>query len=288
VNVSAYQLQHAEFIGQLRSHLKRYPEVDPGNLVVEVLETTALMDLSRVSAVIHAGQAMGVQFALDDFGTGYSSLNYLKNLPAKQLKIDRSFVRDMLDDRDDLAILEGIMGLATAFSRTAIAEGVETVEHGEMLLQLGCELGQGFGIGRPMPASQFPAWAEAWRPDPLWLGRQPVSRDDLPLMFALVEHRAWVSAIESQVNGERQVLPSLDERLCYFGKWLGGAARQRSSFADALDPVIVLHHQVHETAPQLLALQRRGDAEGARSKLAELHAASQRLQDRLWRLLRAH
>ena len=109
-------------------------------------------------------------FALDDFGTGYSSLTYLKRLPVTLLKIDQSFVRDMLDDPDDLAILEGVIGLATAFRREVIAEGVETVEHGAMLLQLGCELAQGYGIARPMPGADLPAWAATWRLDPGWGG----------------------------------------------------------------------------------------------------------------------
>ena len=107
-------------------------------------------------------------FALDDFGTGYSSLTYLKRLPVDLLKIDQSFVRDMLDDPDDLAILEGIQGLAKAFHRQVMAEGVETVDHGEMLLYLGCELAQGYGIARPMPAQQMPHWAQHWQPDASW------------------------------------------------------------------------------------------------------------------------
>jgi EAL domain-containing protein (putative c-di-GMP-specific phosphodiesterase class I) len=96
---------------------------------------------------------MGVEFALDDFGTGYSSLTYLKRLPVSTLKMDQSFVRDMLVNPDDLAILEGVIGLAKAFQRTVIAEGVETVEHGVQLLRLGCHLAQGYGIARPMPAA---------------------------------------------------------------------------------------------------------------------------------------
>ena len=84
------------------------------------------------------------------------------------LKIDQSFVRDMLNDPDDLAILEGIIGLAAAFKRQVIAEGVETVAHGTLLLQLGCELAQGFGVARPMPAGQLQAWAATWQPDAIW------------------------------------------------------------------------------------------------------------------------
>jgi EAL domain-containing protein (putative c-di-GMP-specific phosphodiesterase class I) len=124
--------------------------------------------VAHVSRVIEACQRLGVSFALDDFGTGYSSLTYLKRLPVDLLKIDQSFVRGMLDDPNDLAILEGVIGLAQAFHRRVIAEGVETAEHGVMLLQLGCELAQGYGIARPMPAHSIPAWAASWRIDPAW------------------------------------------------------------------------------------------------------------------------
>jgi EAL domain-containing protein (putative c-di-GMP-specific phosphodiesterase class I) len=118
--------------------------------------------------VIEDCDRIGVQFALDDFGTGYSSLTYLKRLRVAMLKIDQSFVRDMLDDPDDLAILQGVIGLAAAFKRQVIAEGVETVAHGTALLHLGCELAQGYGIARPMPAEQIPAWVDSWQPDAAW------------------------------------------------------------------------------------------------------------------------
>ena len=112
---------------------------------------------------------MGITFALDDFGTGYSSLTYLKRLPVKLLKIDQSFVRGMLTDSDDLAILTGVISLANAFRREVIAEGVETIAHGTMLLVLGCHQGQGYGIARPMPAHAVPHWVNTWRPDPAWV-----------------------------------------------------------------------------------------------------------------------
>lgn len=129
------------------------------------MESSALDDIEQVSQVIHACQALGVGFALDDFGTGYSSLRYLKRLPAQVLKIDQSFVRDMLDDEGDLTIIKGVIGLAAAFHRCVIAEGVETIEHGRKLLAIGCEKAQGYGIARPMPAAAIPAWIRAWRPE---------------------------------------------------------------------------------------------------------------------------
>jgi diguanylate cyclase (GGDEF)-like protein/PAS domain S-box-containing protein len=168
VNVGARQLQQIEFVARLQSILAAHPKVKVGYLELEVLETTALEDIAQVSQVIEACAQIGVMFALDDFGAGYSSLTYLRRLKVQTLKIDQSFVRDMLDDPDALAILKGIIGLAEAFKREVIAEGVETIEHGSRLLQLGCELAQGYGIARPMPAEQLPAWASVWQPDTAW------------------------------------------------------------------------------------------------------------------------
>jgi len=169
VNVGARQLQRVDFVERLRSILATHPGTRHGDLELEVLETSALQDLESVSRVIEDCREIGIGFALDDFGTGYSSLTYLKNLRVGLIKIDRSFVRDMLHDADDLSILEGVLGLATAFRRQVIAEGVETVAQGALLLQLGCELGQGFGIARPMPGPDMVAWSQAWRSNQPWI-----------------------------------------------------------------------------------------------------------------------
>ena len=169
VNIGARQLQQRDFVERLCAILAAHPLVNPDRLELEVLETSALEDIAQVSQVIEACAQFGVRFALDDFGTGYSSLTYLKRLHVTLLKIDQSFVRDMLDDPDDLAILQGVIGLAAAFKRQVIAEGVETVPHGTLLLQLGCELAQGYGIARPMPAEQLPDWSMAWQPDVAWI-----------------------------------------------------------------------------------------------------------------------
>ncbi len=168
VNIGARQLQQRNFVERLQAVLAANPQVNPANLELEMLETSALEDIEQVSQVIEACARMAVKFALDDFGTGYSSLTYLKRLPVAMLKIDQSFICDMLDDSDDLAILQGVIGLAAAFKCQVIAEGVETVAHGTALLHLGCELAQGYGIARPMPADQVPAWATTWKPDAAW------------------------------------------------------------------------------------------------------------------------
>ncbi|MEI7997072.1 MAG: EAL domain-containing protein, partial [Methylococcaceae bacterium] len=129
------------------------------DLILEVAEIRAMEDLPGLIRVINACQKLGVKFILDNFGTGYSSLNCLKCLPVSQLKIDQSIIRDLLDDPDDRSLLEGILGLATAFRVDVIAEGVETVEQGTQLRKLGCDQAQGYVIARPMPADQLPGWS---------------------------------------------------------------------------------------------------------------------------------
>lgn len=168
VNIAAIQLQQPDFSLRLSKLLAAHPDVEPGYLELEVLETSALDDVNHVSTTMSACMALGVSFALDDFGTGYSSLTHLRRLPVNVIKIDQSFVRDMLYDVEDLAIVKGVIALAKSFKREVIAEGVETIEHGTALLQLGCDLAQGYGIARAMPADEIPAWITHWKPDINW------------------------------------------------------------------------------------------------------------------------
>ena len=168
VNVGARQLQQTNFIECLRVLLANHPGVSPSSLELEILETSALADFRVISELMQTCQRIGIRFALDDFGTGYSALTYLKRLPAEILKIDQSFVRDMMEDRDDLAIVTSIIGLAKAFGREVIAEGVETELVGKKLLSLGCDLAQGYGIAKPMPGHAIPDWVKAWRQNGTW------------------------------------------------------------------------------------------------------------------------
>ncbi len=171
VNVGAQQLQQPDFVARLQAIMQRYPSVQAEKFMLEMLETSALQDVGYAAQVIEDCARLGVTFALDDFGTGYSSLTYLKRLRVAVLKIDQSFVRDMLVDPDDLSILQGVIGLAGAFGRQVLAEGVETIAHGSALLLLGCEQAQGYGIARPMSAADLPGWAANWQPDAAWRTR---------------------------------------------------------------------------------------------------------------------
>lgn len=166
VNISPFHLQHSDFVLRLNEMLQEFPLVNPKNLEIEILESSALQDINLVSGVIGECNRLDVTFSIDDFGAGYSSLTYLKRLPAEYLKIDQSFVIDMLTDVDNRMIIQGIIELAKAFDLKVIAEGVETPAHGEQLIALGCFFAQGYGIAKPMPASDFPAWLKRWQDNP--------------------------------------------------------------------------------------------------------------------------
>jgi EAL domain-containing protein (putative c-di-GMP-specific phosphodiesterase class I) len=281
VNVGARQLQQPDFVERLTELLAAHPNVGPGDLELEVLETSALENVTGVSQVIEACREIGINFALDDFGTGYSSLTYLKRLPVALLKIDQSFVRDMLSDPDDLAIIEGVVGLASAFRRQVIAEGVESVEHGTMLLQLGCELAQGYGIARPMPAHQLPGWSAAWRPDPAWINLSSVSRNELPVLFAGVEHRVWVAAIEACLKGERDAPMPQGPRQCRFGMWLDAEGLIRYGGKPIFEVIEPLHRQIHALAEELCDLHAQGRNPEALTRLGELHELRDALLEQL-------
>jgi diguanylate cyclase (GGDEF)-like protein/PAS domain S-box-containing protein len=278
VNIDAIQLEQPDFVGNLQRLMAAHPLVGPGDLELEVLETSALDDMAKVSDVMLACRDMGIGFALDDFGTGYSSLTYLKRLPAGLLKIDQSFVRDMLDDPDDLSILQGVLGLSRAFQRRVIAEGVETLAHGDMLLHLGCELGQGYAIARPMPAENLPTWVGTWRPAPSWLNQAPISHADLPILFASVEHRVWVNQVVSFVRGEGDAPPPVHPDHCRVGLWMKTEVpllrADKRLAAEALGP---LHNAIHERAGEMIDLKQAGQTEAALEQLDALY----RLRDQL-------
>ena len=172
VNIAAQHFLEPHFIARLRGLLAEHPATPPGRLEIEVLETSAIDDVDHVERIIVACHAMGIGFSLDDFGTGYSSLTYLRRLSADTLKIDQTFVAKMLVDTGDKAIISGVVGLAAAFQRQVIAEGVESVAHAHALCALGCFLVQGYAIARPMPAEALPSWHARW-PDDTWADFSP-------------------------------------------------------------------------------------------------------------------
>ncbi len=169
VNTFIRQLVHPDFVSSLAAALAGHPGCGPNCLQIEIVETAALSELDALRSVIEECRELGVEFSLDDFGTGYSTLAHLRHLPAMEIKVDQSFVGQMLARREDLAIVEAVIGLARAFDRSIVAEGAETPAHINRLLTLGCDVMQGYALARPMAADEFRRWMTEFRVDPSWL-----------------------------------------------------------------------------------------------------------------------
>jgi len=171
VNVSAREFRHAQF-DQRVIDLVHEMGINPGRLKLEVTESMFLHDAAEVAARMEKLRHFGIRFALDDFGTGYSSLSYLKRLPLDELKIDQSFVRDLLVDEDDAAIVRAILTLASTLGLAVVAEGVEQVGQRDFLARNGCRTFQGYLFGRPSREEDLLALAAQQQAGPR--GGQPV------------------------------------------------------------------------------------------------------------------
>ncbi|MFA6311487.1 MAG: EAL domain-containing protein [Sterolibacterium sp.] len=283
VNIAAHHLQQHDFLDGLKEKLALHRSVTARNLELELLETAALEDVLHVSQVIKDCQALGVTISLDDFGTGYSSLTYLKRLPADILKIDQSFVQDMLWDTEDLSIVEGVIGLAAAFHRTVIAEGVETTEHGQMLLKLGCDYGQGYGIARPMPADKLIQWTREWQQDPSWAACRDLvlNRNELPLVYAEVDHRYWVRWMGNWLTGVSDRPPPFDSHHCRFGAWYHGEGSNHYGHMPEFQAIDAVHEEVHQLGQELVAHKSANRLNDAQAAFVDLNTLRDKLIGKL-------
>ena len=160
MNISARHLLAPEFPNDLWSALAAHPGIAPASCEIEVTESAPILDFRRAREILLACNRLGVRIALDDFGTGGASLTYLQKLPTQTIKVDQSFVRNVMNDHRDLAIVAGVMKIADALGLNVVAEGVETVDQLQILDTLGCHAMQGYLFARPMPASEIPTWVD--------------------------------------------------------------------------------------------------------------------------------
>ena len=259
INISSHHLQSINFFSSLELALSKHPNVNSNLFQLEILESSALNDLVSISSIIKTCQNMlGVNIALDDFGTGYSSLTHLRNLPANTIKIDQSFVRDMLDDPNDYAIIDGVIGLADAFNREIIAEGVESTEHGLMLLLMGCDEAQGYGISRPIPADDIPAWLKQYQPNQVWLnyGNKYHTAKEAKIKFLRLTTQHWFDNFKQLLEtatfsdiGQ----PILNHKKCHHGAWIERAKKEQIFDETWINDLELAHENLHHTANELVA-----------------------------------
>ena len=180
VNISAYTFKQPNFFSLIDDTLAKHPNVDPRQIDIEILESSSLHEIDEVRQIIEKLHERNITVSLDDFGTGYSTLSYLKKLGIDTLKIDKSFVLDILHDSGDLSIVDASVGLAEAFSAKPLAEGVESIEQGKILIQLGCQLAQGYVVARPMSGDLLPKWVKEWKTPQSWRDAQRNESRQLP------------------------------------------------------------------------------------------------------------
>ncbi|HPH12634.1 MAG TPA: EAL domain-containing protein [Burkholderiaceae bacterium] len=281
VNIAARHFQHPDFLPRLKAILDRHPDVPPNMLELEIVESAALGDIQHVGRLVLAcQQELGVRFALDDFGTGYSSLTYLKRLSTNTLKVDQSFVRDMLDDQEDLALVEAVISLASVFNRSIVAEGVETSEHGIMLMRLGCDIAQGDSIAPAMLPDPVWAWAEQFVPDPHWAiwANVPWQLDDFPLLLAHRDLAKWKQRVTmavtdpSSLNGAQQ-LP--DQHHGRFSIWYANRGRTRYGYLPAFSAIEPVQDTMYRLSHDITSTGLSGGYEAASAeklqRLEDLH-----------------
>ncbi len=285
VNVASRQLQNPNFVTDLKQVLSEHPVISPKNLELEVLETAALEDIVSVSRIIKECSELGVKTSLDDFGTGYSSLTYLKRLPTSTLKIDQSFVRDMMNDPENLAIVQGILGLTRAFKKQVIAEGMETSDHGRMLIQLGCNYAQGYGIAKPMPAKDVVSWKDSWKPDPIYSSiRQLTWVDaDYPMFSAEVGHNRLISLLVNAIENNQPIIHTNlgDYHHCCLGQWYYDEGLQRYGDYPEFQKLESSHKHVHLVAEEIDQYYRDGKIDQAKTLIPGLLQQQQHVLARL-------
>lgn len=257
INIDSQQLNDLDFMRRVSASLALYPTVSAQQLEFEVLETGALDNLRHVSELITSLQTIGLSCALDDFGTGYSSLTFLKQLPARTIKIDQSFVTGMLEDAEQLVIVDSVLQLARRFGRRVVAEGVTTERHGQLLVAMGCDFGQGFGIAAPMPEAELWQWLACYKAPTAWVSVPKLPSDGVQALIAAVEHMQWFRQQRLLLAQAGRVNVSLHGQ-CRLSRWLESS---HAHHAISSTPVTHAHRQLHQTLNTLAEREQRSDDE---------------------------
>jgi len=284
INIASYHLESTSFIADLGRALSLFPKVHSKRLQLEILESSVMGDLNIVSNIAKICiNTLGVNIALDDFGTGYSSLTHLRNLPVQTIKIDQSFVRDILDDPSDHAIIDSVIGLAGSFNRSVIAEGVETTEHGIMLILMGCNKAQGYSIAKPMPESDLKKWLINYSPNQLWLAyaNKELTEKQKKIAFFKLSFEQWVKHFKNNLHsapGTIEQWPILKRTKCHCGVWIKRARQEQIVDEKLLAKLSDAHNTFHDIADELFKKYQQGHIEAARVQLDTFDLTAERLK----------
>lgn len=275
INISSHHLQHYQFFEQLTAALDAHPKVKSEQLQLEILESSALSDLSTISEIIDQCQnKLGVSVALDDFGTGYSALTHIRDLSADIIKMDRTFIRDILIDPSDYSIIDGIIGLANAFNLKIIAEGVECTEQGLMLMIMGCDEAQGYGISRPLPVEKFETWLDTYQPNRQWLeyGQQAeqFSIQDKQLKLLQLTTQHWYNNTLFLIEAG---LPESKITACHLSVWFNRMKDDKLLSEHWLNKVKQRHDVLFDLGMEIIKQRQHTQDTSQNATLDELEAA---------------
>lgn len=275
VNISPQHFLGPDWLDDLREVMAGHPGVRREQVKIEITESGAMRDLASARRLMEASAAQGVQLALDDFGQGETTLRYLQHLPLQVIKIDQAFVRDMIDDPRDYAIVSGLLHMAMLLGVTAVAEGVEDLVTLNLLAAQGCSQAQGYGIARPMPAEDIAGWIAGWRPpvlDPV----QSLARPNLPAIqrqrFARLR-----AAAAGRVPFPQRVTEANAEQTCHLGLWLNGTGR----FFFGHNPGYAALHEQHARIHALGRLAKIAAEAGNPAEAQRLIAEAEAINDAL-------
>lgn len=290
INISPRHLECNHFIEDLNACLQSFPDVPPDTIDLEIVESAALENLEKVVPVMEEAIRLGVRFTLDDFGTGHSSLTYLQKLPAKTIKIDQSFVRNIDENINDLVLVEAITSLAHTFQRDVTAEGVASINAGTILAQIGCHQMQGYAISQPMPADDVALWVRDWSPVPVWQKATFTlwTREDLPLLYAQTDHRRWMEEMRQIVDGSADIVFKAEPEAggCRFGKWYYHSGKDRYSEFFGYSEIEPIHERLHTSSRRIFKRLADGNITLAKVEFQRLCGISELLHEKLDDLVR--
>jgi diguanylate cyclase (GGDEF)-like protein/PAS domain S-box-containing protein len=285
VNISSYHLLWPGFFNHLDTVLLSEPLIESRYLQLEILESTALDDLRNISHIVKTSrEGLGISIALDDFGTGYSSLTHLRHLFVDTIKIDQSFVRDMLEDPDDYAIVESVISLSHTFRRKVVAEGVESEQQGIVLLLMGCYLLQGYSIARPMPATEINDWVMNYRLFDQWrfYADADLTKEQAMIAIRHIDNQQWLLSIKNCLYPESDKTanwPIMEPGKSHLGRWLKQARQNRQHSESWLEQVEYCHLERHKMAKNIKQQFIEGQINAAQLEFTQLEAIVQQLDE---------
>ena len=265
VNISTRHLLDARFLDDLKEVLLRYPNLPPSQVEIEVTESAPLADIPGAQVLLRACNDLGIRVALDDFGTGNASLSYLQQLPAQSIKIDQSFVRDILNDPKDLAIVAAVITASRMLGMEVIAEGVETTAHAALLIKMGCSQLQGYLFSKPLVPEDIPAWKYHFPPGAPWEESLPSMDVVAPILEGhTLRVKEFIHALhEKEAPFSNHILEEHAEKVCHLGRWLHGDGDRLFGRVPGFTNLFVRHDQIHQLARAAHSFLRMDNIEAA-------------------------